>query len=70
MSTASPPPEYTTLISVRATRTIQRIPQARLYRRLPVVGTVPFEYSNKKWIAAIQELGGIGAAFDPLLREL
>ena len=27
---------------------------------------VPFDYSNKNWIAAMQELGGVDAVFDPL----
>jgi NADPH:quinone reductase-like Zn-dependent oxidoreductase len=30
------------------------------------LGAIPFEYSNKNWIAAIQELGGVDAVFDPL----
>ena len=30
------------------------------------LGTVPFDYSNKKWIIAMQELGEVNAVFDPL----
>jgi NADPH:quinone reductase-like Zn-dependent oxidoreductase len=30
------------------------------------LGAVPFDYSNKNWIAAIQELGDADAVFDPL----
>ena len=29
-------------------------------------GAIPFDYSNKKWIASMQELGGVDAVFDPL----
>jgi NADPH:quinone reductase-like Zn-dependent oxidoreductase len=29
-------------------------------------GAVPFTYSNKDWISAIQKLGSVDAAFDPL----
>ena len=30
------------------------------------LGTVPFDYSNKNWIATVQKLGGVDAVFDPL----
>jgi NADPH:quinone reductase-like Zn-dependent oxidoreductase len=30
------------------------------------LGAVPFDYSTKSWIAAMQELGGVDAVFDPL----
>ena len=30
------------------------------------LGAVPYDYSNKKWIGAMQELGGVDAVFDPL----
>jgi NADPH:quinone reductase-like Zn-dependent oxidoreductase len=30
------------------------------------LGAVPFDYSNKNWITAMQELGGADAVFDPL----
>jgi NADPH:quinone reductase-like Zn-dependent oxidoreductase len=30
------------------------------------LGAVPFDYSSKYWIAAIQEFGGVDAVFDPL----
>ncbi len=30
------------------------------------LGAVPFDYSTKNWIAAMQELGGVDAVFDPL----
>jgi NADPH:quinone reductase-like Zn-dependent oxidoreductase len=30
------------------------------------LGAVPFDYSTKNWIAAMQELGGADAVFDPL----
>ena len=30
------------------------------------LGAVPFEYANKDWIAAMKELGGADAVFDPL----
>jgi len=29
-------------------------------------GAVPFDYATKNWIAAMQELGGVDAVFDPL----
>lgn len=30
------------------------------------LGAVPFDYATKHWIAAMQELGGVDAVFDPL----
>lgn len=30
------------------------------------LGAVPFDYSNKSWISAVQQLGGVEAVFDPL----
>jgi NADPH:quinone reductase-like Zn-dependent oxidoreductase len=30
------------------------------------LGAVPFDYATKNWIAALQELGGADAVFDPL----
>ncbi len=30
------------------------------------IGAIPFDYSNKEWIASMQELGGVDAVFDPL----
>lgn len=30
------------------------------------LGAVPFDYSNKNWIGAMQESGGVDAVFDPL----
>lgn len=30
------------------------------------LGAVPFDYSNKDWISAMQQLGGVDAVFDPL----
>ena len=30
------------------------------------LGAVPFDYSNKDWIAAMQQFGGVDAVFDPL----
>jgi len=30
------------------------------------LGAVPFDYSNRDWIAAMQQLGGVDAVFDPL----
>src|SRR5271170_1349909 len=30
------------------------------------LGAVPFDYSTKNWIAAMQQLGGVDAVFDPL----
>jgi synaptic vesicle membrane protein VAT-1 len=36
------------------------------HQALRELGAVPFDYSNKQWIAAMQELGGVDAVFDPL----
>ena len=36
------------------------------HEQLRKLGAVPFDYSNKAWISAIQELGGVDAVFDPL----
>lgn len=36
------------------------------HEELRKLGAVPFDYSNKDWIPAIQKLGGVNAAFDPL----
>jgi NADPH:quinone reductase-like Zn-dependent oxidoreductase len=30
------------------------------------LGAIPLDYSNKKWIASMQDLGGVDAVFDPL----
>lgn len=30
------------------------------------LGYVPFDYSNERWMAAMKELGGVDAVFDPL----
>jgi synaptic vesicle membrane protein VAT-1 len=30
------------------------------------LGAIPFDYSTKNWIAAMQQLGGVDAVFDPL----
>ena len=30
------------------------------------LGAIPFDYSNKNWIASTQNLGGVDAVFDPL----
>lgn len=30
------------------------------------LGAIPFDYSNKEWIASMRELGGVDAVFDPL----
>jgi NADPH:quinone reductase-like Zn-dependent oxidoreductase len=30
------------------------------------LGAIPFDYSNKNWIVAMQELGGVDAVFDPI----
>jgi len=39
---------------------------ARKHGALRQLGAVPFDYSNKAWIGAMQELGGVDAVFDPL----
>jgi NADPH:quinone reductase-like Zn-dependent oxidoreductase len=36
------------------------------HEELRKLGATPFEYSNKNWITAVQQLGGVDAAFDPL----
>jgi len=36
------------------------------HEELRKLGAVPFDYSNKDWIPAIQKQGGVNAAFDPL----
>lgn len=36
------------------------------HEELRKLGAVPFDYSNKKWISAVQGLGGVDAVFDPL----
>jgi NADPH:quinone reductase-like Zn-dependent oxidoreductase len=36
------------------------------HQELRNLGAVPFDYSNKRWIAAMRELGGVHAVFDPL----
>jgi synaptic vesicle membrane protein VAT-1 len=33
---------------------------------LRALGAVPFDYSNKQWIAETQKMGGVDAVFDPL----
>ena len=39
---------------------------SKKHGELRQLGAVPFDYSNKNWIAAIQDLGGVDAVFDPL----
>lgn len=39
---------------------------SKKHDELRQLGAAPFDYSNKNWIAAIQELGGVDAVFDPL----
>lgn len=39
---------------------------AKKHEELRRLGAVPFDYSNKDWIPAIQKLGGVDAVFDPL----
>lgn len=36
------------------------------HEELRKLGATPFEYSNKKWIGAMQAMGGVDAVFDPL----
>ncbi len=36
------------------------------HEELRKLGAIPFDYSKKSWIAAMQELGGVDAVFDPL----
>jgi NADPH:quinone reductase-like Zn-dependent oxidoreductase len=38
----------------------------RKHEALRLLGAVPFDYSNKIWIDAMNERGGVDAAFDPL----
>lgn len=39
---------------------------SKKHDELRQLGSVAFDYSNKDWIVAIQELGGVDAVFDPL----
>lgn len=39
---------------------------SRKHDELRKLGAVPFDYSNKQWIAAMQREGGVDAVFDPL----
>jgi synaptic vesicle membrane protein VAT-1 len=39
---------------------------SKKHDELRQMGAVPFDYSNKEWIAAVKELGGVDAVFDPL----
>lgn len=39
---------------------------SKKHDELRQLGAVPFDYSTKDWIAAIHELGGVDAVFDPL----
>jgi NADPH:quinone reductase-like Zn-dependent oxidoreductase len=39
---------------------------AKKHDQLRLLGAVPFDYTNKNWITAIKELGGVDAVFDPL----
>ena len=39
---------------------------SKKHDELRQLGVVPFDYSNKNWIAALQEVGGVDAVFDPL----
>ncbi len=39
---------------------------SKKHNELRQLGAVPFDYSNKNWIAAMHELGGVDAVFDPL----
>jgi synaptic vesicle membrane protein VAT-1 len=39
---------------------------ARKHEALRQLGAVPFDYSNKNWIGAMKERGGVDAVFDPL----
>jgi len=36
------------------------------HEELRKLGAVPFDYSNKNWITAVRQLGGVNAVFDPL----
>jgi NADPH:quinone reductase-like Zn-dependent oxidoreductase len=39
---------------------------SKKHNELRQLGAVPFDYSDKDWIAAIQKLGGVDAVLDPL----
>ncbi len=39
---------------------------AKKHAELRELGAIPFDYSNTDWIAAMQQLGGVDAAFDPM----
>jgi NADPH:quinone reductase-like Zn-dependent oxidoreductase len=39
---------------------------AKKHEELRALGAVPFDYSNKDWIGAMQRLGGVDAVFDPM----
>jgi len=39
---------------------------SKKHDELRQLGAITFDYTNQKWIAAIQELGGVDAVFDPL----
>ncbi len=39
---------------------------SKKHEELRQLGAIPFDYSNKKWIASTQDLGGVDAVFDPL----
>jgi NADPH:quinone reductase-like Zn-dependent oxidoreductase len=36
------------------------------HKVLQGLGAIPFDYSNKDWIGAVQQFGGVDAVFDPL----
>jgi len=39
---------------------------AKKHEEMRALGAVPFDYSNKQWIGAMQGLGGVDAVFDAL----
>ncbi len=39
---------------------------AKKHGELRALGAVPFDYSNKEWMGAMQRMGGVDAVFDPL----
>ncbi len=39
---------------------------AKNHEGLRALGAVPFDYSNKDWIGAMQRMGGVDAVFDPM----
>ncbi len=39
---------------------------AKNHEGLRALGAVPFDYSKKDWIAAMQRMGGVDAVFDPM----